>query len=126
MTTTYFSLASGNFSQNWENRALISSNDDWSAVPSITGYLGDYTPSTTGGIDPRTLTNVELGAIDVIANLTSASSTTGGVAEIDRPNEVRRATECHCGQRLNRHPCLLQNIPDLDLLANGSCGGSRF
>ena len=85
MTTAYFSLAGGNFSQNWEDRNLITANDDWSLVPSIMGYLGDYAPSTsTTGIDPRTLTSVEsLGAIDVIANLAAASSSSGGVAEID-------------------------------------------
>ena len=84
MTMTYFSLASGNFSQDWENRALITVHDDWSLVPSITGYLGDYAP-TTGptGVNPQTLIGVELGAVDVIANLTSATSTSGGVAEID-------------------------------------------
>lgn len=83
MTTNYFSLASGNLSKNSEHRGLITIADDWSGVPSITGHLGDYTTSSPTGVDPRTLTAIDLGSIDVIANLTSATNTSGGVAEID-------------------------------------------
>ena len=39
MSTTYHSLASGNLTQNWSNAGQITTNDDWSGVPSITGYL---------------------------------------------------------------------------------------
>ena len=31
------------FTQNWTNTALISANNDWSAVPGIRGLLGDIT-----------------------------------------------------------------------------------
>ncbi len=41
MSNAYFSLAAGNLTQNWSNAGLITSNDDWSGVPSIVGYLGD-------------------------------------------------------------------------------------
>ena len=36
MSTTYHALASGNLTQNWSNAGLITTNDDWSGVPSIT------------------------------------------------------------------------------------------
>ena len=48
MSTTYHSLASGNLTQNWANTGLITTNDDWSGVPSITGYLGNDVTSATG------------------------------------------------------------------------------
>ena len=82
MTGVYFSLASGNFSQNWNNIGLITANDDWSGVPSILGYLGDYTSGSPTGVDPRTLTAAAATAIDVIANQTNPNTfATGGVAE---------------------------------------------
>ena len=30
------------FNQNWTNTGLITTNDDWSGVPGIVGYLGNY------------------------------------------------------------------------------------
>ena len=75
------------FSQNWSNINLITTNDDWSAVPGIVGYLGDIDSATsTTNVDPRTLladySNVS--AIDVIANQTNPDTlTNGGVAEFD-------------------------------------------
>ena len=81
MSTTPFSLASGNFFQNWSNPGLITANDDWSLVPGIVGYLGDISTGTTASVDPRTLTAATLGAVDVIANLTSTTNSSGGVAE---------------------------------------------
>lgn len=80
MSNAYFSLAAGNLTQNWSNAGLITSNDDWSGVPSIVGYLGDVDSAT--GADPQTLTGAGLGAVDVNANQTNPNSfTTGGVAE---------------------------------------------
>jgi predicted extracellular nuclease/2',3'-cyclic-nucleotide 2'-phosphodiesterase (5'-nucleotidase family) len=82
MSTTYYSLASGTFTQNWSNAGQITANDDWSGVPSITGYLGDIDAASPTGVDPRTLTAAALGAVDVIANQTSPNTvSTGGVAE---------------------------------------------
>lgn len=80
MSSAFFSLASGNLTQNWSDPGLISANDGWSGVPSIVGYLGDIGSAT--GADPQTLTGAALGAIDVNANQTNPNSfTTGGVAE---------------------------------------------
>lgn len=83
MSTAYFSLASGDFSETWSNIGRITANDDWANVPSIVGYLGDYTTGSPTGVDPQTLLTQALGAVDVIANLTSVANTTGGVAEFE-------------------------------------------
>ena len=82
MSTTYHALASGNLTQNWSNAGLITTNDDWSGVPSITGYLGDIDAGSVTNVDPRTLTADASGAVDVIANQTTPNTnTSGGVAE---------------------------------------------
>jgi predicted extracellular nuclease len=84
MSKAYFSLASGSLSQDWSNPGLILGNDDWSGVPSIEGYLGqDITTAT--GTDPRTLTGDSSATndLDVIANQSNTSLTSGGVAEFD-------------------------------------------
>ena len=73
------------FSQNWSNTALISTNNDWSAVPGIVGYLGDDNTSAVTGVDPQTITS-DYGATSnfVFANQTNASSFgSGGPAEFD-------------------------------------------
>lgn len=86
---TYFPLSSGNFSQDWSNAGLITTNDDWSGVPGIIGYLGqDITTGT--GVDPQTLTGTSAVAndVDVIANQTNTGITNGGVAEFQIANPV--------------------------------------
>jgi predicted extracellular nuclease len=82
MIATYFSLASGNFSQSWSNTGLITANDDWSGVPSIQGFLGDDPSTTTAGTDPQTVT-ADNTTIDVIANQTNTTISNGGVAEFE-------------------------------------------
>ena len=75
------------FSQNWSNTGLITANDNWSGVPGIEGYLGqDIT--TAQGADPQTLTSTSAVAndLDVIANQTSTTSSTGGVSEFEITN----------------------------------------
>ena len=85
MSTAYFSLASSNFSENWTNTGRITTNNNWSLVPSITGYLGDI--DTAAGIDPRTVVIPSLGAVNVIANqLNPNTLATGGVAEFHLAN----------------------------------------
>jgi LPXTG-site transpeptidase (sortase) family protein len=75
-------LAVPPFSQDWSNTSLITTSDDWSNVPSIIGYLGDYSASTPADVDPQTLlSDYPSVAVDVIANLTNVANTTGGVAE---------------------------------------------
>ncbi|MBU1377802.1 MAG: endonuclease/exonuclease/phosphatase family protein [Alphaproteobacteria bacterium] len=84
MSKTYFNLAGSNFSQDWSNAALITTNDIWDNVPSIVGYLGETSSNSGNDADPRTLTaETTLGQIDVIANQTNTNITNGGVAEFD-------------------------------------------
>jgi predicted extracellular nuclease len=85
MSQIYFSLSLGNFFQNWSNKALITANNDWSLVPSIRGFLGDITATSTTGVDPRTLTAFESATLtdSVIANQTSTAISNGGIAEFD-------------------------------------------
>ncbi|MEZ6131872.1 MAG: choice-of-anchor I family protein [Planctomycetaceae bacterium] len=83
LDATYFALATGNFSQDWTDTNLITTNDDWSGVPSIVGFRGDGLTGSTGS-DPQTiLADDTPGVVDVIANQTAATSTSGGVGEFD-------------------------------------------
>jgi predicted extracellular nuclease len=83
----YFALATGSFAQNWINTGQITTADNWSGVPFIIGYLGDTDPSGSAtGVDPRTLTGANLGAVDVIPNLTVTTSLSGGVGEFEIAN----------------------------------------
>ena len=68
--------------QDWSNIGLIVGNDDWSAVPGITGYRGDGLTGATG-VDPQTVVADGNGTpVDVNANQTNPSTfTTGGVTE---------------------------------------------
>lgn len=85
--TTYFSLAGGDFTQDWTNIGLITVSDNWSGVPSITGYRGDDLTITTA-VDPQTVTaDGSATPIDVNANQTNPSTfTTGGVSEFQITN----------------------------------------
>jgi len=79
----YFDLSTGALMQDWTDASLISSNDDWSSVPSIIGYRGDGLASA--GTSPATITAPGIGTpIDVLANQTNTSSSTGGIAEFDQ------------------------------------------
>jgi uncharacterized protein YdeI (BOF family) len=74
------------FSQNWTNTSLITTNDNWSGVAGIMGYLGDFDPSSTPvtGVDPQTILNEGTTSVDVIANQTNPNTlSSGGVAEFD-------------------------------------------
>ena len=82
MSTVYFKLTDGNFAQDWSNTGLITANNDWSGVPSITGYLGDTNSGSPTGVDPRTLTAAALGAVNVTANSNSGNPVSGGVYEV--------------------------------------------
>ncbi|MET1112144.1 MAG: Calx-beta domain-containing protein, partial [Allosphingosinicella sp.] len=84
--SAYYSLASGSFAQDWSNTGLITTNDDWSGVPFIVGYLGDIDPASPADVNATTVTGPALGAIDVIANQNTTGSTSGGVAEFQIAN----------------------------------------
>lgn len=82
MSTVYHDLGAGDLVQDWSEAGQITTNDDWSGVPSIVGFLGDIDAGSPTGVDPRTLTGVSLGAVDVIANQANPNTlTNGGVAE---------------------------------------------
>jgi endonuclease I len=85
---TYHPLADGSFEQNWTNTALISSDDNWSGVPSIEGYRGDNLTGSTG-VDPRTIVAFGTSPLNVWANLTDASNfASGGIAEVESGVDV--------------------------------------
>src|SRR5690606_37664553 len=75
-------LSTGDFSQNWNNTSLITTNDDWSGVPSIIGYLGDNLSASTA-TDPQTVL-LPGTTVDVIAQSTIGNNE-GGVHEIELP-----------------------------------------
>src|SRR5262245_59797828 len=54
LDATAHNLAAGNFSQNWTNTGLITTDDNWTGVPSIIGYRGDDITTATG-VNPQTL-----------------------------------------------------------------------
>jgi VCBS repeat-containing protein len=85
MAKTYFSLQGGNFFQDWSDTGLITANDDWSNVPSIVGYLGNGMVGSATGVNPGSVTG-DSTDIDVIANQTNPSLTSGGVAEFQIAN----------------------------------------
>ncbi len=91
---TPHSLAGGDFSQDWTNIGLITTDDDWSGVPSIVGYRGDGLTSATG-TNPQTILAfagppmTPVAVVDVNANQTTPNTfTTGGVAEFQIANAV--------------------------------------
>ncbi len=83
----YHSLAGGSFLQNWTNISLITTNDNWSNVPSIIGYRGDDLV-TTNGVDPQTIVAPGFATpINVIANQTTPDAlSSGGIAEFEITN----------------------------------------
>jgi len=76
------------FAQDWTNTDLITTDDDWSNVPGIVGYLGEDNTTTTAPIDPRTVLDERMTTVNVMANKTNPNLTTGGVAEFHLSNPV--------------------------------------
>ncbi|MBT9517899.1 MAG: ExeM/NucH family extracellular endonuclease [Methyloversatilis discipulorum] len=77
------------FGQDWSNIGLIVGNDDWSAVPGVTGYRGDSLTGATAA-DPQAIVADGNGTpVDVNANQTTPDSfTTGGVTEFHLADPV--------------------------------------
>jgi hypothetical protein len=104
------------FSQNWTDTGLITTDDDWSHVPGITGYLGDYLPSSAPtAVDPRTLVqDFPTVAVDVIANQTAPNSlSNGGVAEFEATTTNPNPTIALNGSGTADAPFILINISTL-------------
>ena len=91
--SVYHSLQTGNFSFsiNPSTVNLITSNDNWTGVPSVEGYFGQNL-TATHGIDPQTVLGTEFASnhlpsspTNVAANKGNPSAfNAGGVAEFDR------------------------------------------
>jgi predicted extracellular nuclease len=85
VSADYFNLANGPLTQDWSNLGLITTNDSWTAVPSIMGFRGDDLTGATG-TDPTTLTGTSA-VVDVNANQTNPDTfSTGGVTEFHIAN----------------------------------------
>jgi hypothetical protein len=85
---TYYDLSTGNYTQDWTNTTLITTNDNWSGVQSIIGYLGDGDAGSPTAVDPQTVL-MPLTTIDVIANQSNPNTlTAGGVAEFEITDPV--------------------------------------
>jgi len=98
------------FSQNWSNSLMIVANDDWSGVPGIMGYLGDYTTSSPANVDPQTLLADYAVTVDVIADQSDPNTlTAGGVAEFDGPAITNRVVALQ-GSGTADAPFLLINL----------------
>ncbi len=100
------------FTQNWVNTSLITVNDDWSNVPGVIGYIGDYLPTTSPtGVDPQTILDDIPMTVDVIANNTNPSgSTSGGVIEA----EIADAVIALQGSATADAPNILINLDTLE------------
>ena len=87
MSAEYWNLGSADFSQDWTDKGLITANNDWSRVPGIVGFLGDYTTASPTNVDPRTLTAGTPTTVNVFANQDKPNTfNSGGVAEFDIAN----------------------------------------
>jgi hypothetical protein len=85
---TYHDLSAGSFTQNWTNLGLITTNNDWSGVPSIIGYRGDNFTAATG-TDPQTLLGDSMRVVNITANATTPNTiTSGGIYEFEITDPV--------------------------------------
>ena len=77
------------FTQNWANIGLITVNDNWAAVPGVTGYRGDDLTTATG-VDPQTiLADGSATPQNVIANQTNPNTLiSGGIADFEIADPV--------------------------------------
>lgn len=81
VSSLYHPLATSDFFQDWTDSSQITAADDWDAVPSIIGYRGERTGSTTG-VDPQTILDDLFGPISVLPDRTNPNTeSAGGVAE---------------------------------------------
>lgn len=83
-----WNLGGSNFLQDWSNNGLITTANDWSGVPSISGYRGDDAAQGTG-VDPQTIVADYSTPLNVQANQTNPNTnTTGGLAEFHLADSV--------------------------------------
>ncbi len=71
------------FSQDWTDTSLITTDADWSGVPGILGFKGDFYPDDAPtGLDPQTILTDNT-TIHLLPNQTSVAITSSGVAEFE-------------------------------------------
>ncbi|MEA5578107.1 ExeM/NucH family extracellular endonuclease [Anabaena sp. UHCC 0451] len=87
MGNQYHELSAGSLTQDWTDITLLSTNDDWSGIPSIIGYRGDGL-TTANDVNPQTVIADET-TVDVNVNQTNPNTfNTGGIAEFEIANPV--------------------------------------
>jgi VCBS repeat-containing protein len=100
MSKNFYKLADSDFFQDWSNTSLITTNNDWSGVQSIMGYRGDGL-SSPAGKNPSLVTGDGTSVVNVIANQTNTSLSTGGVAEFQIADAVVALQGSGTGQAPN-------------------------
>ncbi|MBN3924983.1 DUF4347 domain-containing protein [Nostoc sp. NMS4] len=84
---TYYKLATSDFLQDWSNTNLITTDDDWSNLPSIRGFRGDGLVSSMGANPQTVLADGSATPIDVNANQSNPNTyTNGGITEFALSN----------------------------------------
>ncbi|MFN6440948.1 MAG: DUF4347 domain-containing protein [Nostoc sp. DedSLP01] len=87
LNVSYYKLATSDFLQDWSNSNLITSDDNWSNLPSIRGFRGDGLVSSTGTNPQTLLTDSSATPIDVNANQTNPNTyTNSGITEFALSN----------------------------------------
>ncbi len=82
--TTPHNLNANDFAQNWSTTTLITTDDNWSGVPSIIGYRGDDLTTVTATDPQSILADGSATPVDVNANRSDPNTfATGGVTEFD-------------------------------------------
>ncbi|MCZ2343101.1 MAG: tandem-95 repeat protein, partial [Bacteroidales bacterium] len=83
---SYWNLANGGLIQDWTNTNQITTDDDWSGVPSIMGFRGDNLTKFTGA-NPQLILTEGTPVIDANANQNNPDTyTIGGVTEFELDN----------------------------------------
>ena len=73
------------FSQDWSNTGQITTDNVWTNVPGVMGFLGNGLVPNIEGIDPQTVL-VGGDSVNVVANQTDVGLLQGGVAEFELGN----------------------------------------
>jgi hypothetical protein len=107
LDASFFPLATGSFMQDWSTIPITSDND-WSDVPSIVGYRGDGL-APTPGTDPQTiLVDGTDTPLTVLANQTDPGSLPpGGIAEF---SSLSKPTVALSADGTAQAPFLLLNL----------------
>ncbi len=87
LNATYYKLATSDFLQDWSNTNLITTDDNWSNLPSIRGFRGDALVSSIGTNPQTVLADGSATPVDVNANQSNPSTyTNSGITEFALSN----------------------------------------